>query len=176
MIRARLVVAAFALVLALAALPVHAADAPKVIDVELLDSEGNALRIVGRDQVVTIRALINNTGDANTNGTLSVRFVVRNAEGMQWTHTARRNVIVAPGNETTIDYRWPAAGRGVGNHSVTINIPGAADPGITAFFDVAETSVPAGSFAERILQHYWFFGLFLVALVLVFAVAAARKG
>ena len=175
MSRVRLAPPLLALALVLLAAPTQAVDNPKVVDVLLLDEDESVLRIVPKSEITIIRAVINNTGDTPTNGSLAVRFVVADGHGMNWTFVARKTVTVQPGNETSIDYRWPTTSRQVGNHSVTITILGASDPGVTAFYDVAETGVQAGSIVERTLDHYWFFGLFLVSVVLFFVVLAARK-
>ncbi|MBI2078811.1 MAG: hypothetical protein HYT80_10660 [Euryarchaeota archaeon] len=175
MLRARLAPPLLALALVFLAAPVQAVDNPKVVDVLLLQEDETPWAIVPKDEMTIIRAVVNNTGDTATNGSLVVRFVVADEHDMTWTFVARKTVTIDPGNETTIDYRWPTNSRQVGNHSVTITILGAADPGVTAFFDVAETGVEAGSIVERTLDHYWFFGLFLVSLVLFFVVLAARK-
>lgn len=166
--------------LSLALLPLaplaSAAANPSATNIQLISADGDVLLVVPVEDLVRIRAFVNNTGDSDLTGALNVRFQIASADGAyRVNQTVRKTVNLGPGNQTTVDYSWTPSGRRAGNHTVTVSVEGSSEAPLAKSFRVAETAVPAGTLVDRVLHYYWFFGAFAAGLALFFVVLGARR-
>lgn len=157
------------------AAPAEAAATLSVNDIVIADEEGDPLRIAGSDGALLFQVRVNNTGTTALNASARVRLTVAADNGTTvFTSTATLPAGLAPGNGTTVEITWSGK-RSLGNHTVTATVEGHAQSGFAVTFQVAETSVPAGTYVDRILQYTWLWAAFLLGVALFGVVLAARK-
>lgn len=172
-------VAVLSLVVLASFWPPTAAQATVEIErIRILDSDGKELRIAPASDFVQIEVTVNNTGSASIPPPLSLRVAIEKVGGgFQTNQTLTKQESLGAGNTTTFVYSWSAAGRTAGEYRVTAQMT--SPPSASALvgtFTVAETAVPAGSLADRVIDYAWSFGLFLAAAILFFVALVARRG
>jgi hypothetical protein len=160
----------------LLAVPTAWAHAVAPTDVVIADEGGHQLRYIPRDDLVKLQVTLNNTGTTRLNDTLTVRLKIVFEDGTTvFNQTIKKAVDLRPGNSTVLSVNWPPAGRKLGNHTLTATVDGSSAPALTATFAVKTTAVVAGSYVERIARYAWFFGAFVLAIILFAVVLAARR-
>jgi hypothetical protein len=156
---------------------VHAQGSVSILEIRLLNSDGEELRIIPADDFVSVEIVVNNTGSSTIEGPLSLNLTIKSEDG-SYTKYANLNRPgpVEPGNTTTFSYSWSPSGRVSGDHQIVARMtaPASAE-GLVASFSVADTGVETGNIVERTLSYYWVFGLFLAAIIVFFVVLAARR-
>lgn len=137
--------------------------------------DGEPLRVVQQGSLVEVRAQLNNTGDAEFQGIVSIVFHIRSENGAVNVDVTRPyNVTIPAGGSTNVTYEWTASDELV-NHTLEVYEADDEAGKVTHRFQVAEHAVLEGDLVNRIVQYGWVFGAFLVTVVLFVTVMRLRK-
>lgn len=124
--------------------------------------------------VVKLQASVQNIGDAEHKGPLSLVFHIKSADGKyNETRTITNDVTLAVKAWTNVTHTWTA--NRTGSHSLRVYVPGEQATAYTLTFTVAKSEVSRGNLLERALDYVWVYAGFIAAVVLFFAVARVRK-
>ena len=137
--------------------------------------DGEELRVVKQGDLVEFRAQVNNTGDAEFVGVVSLVFKISSENGVvNKQATVPKNVTIPAGGSSNITYAWTASEELV-NHTVEVYEENNETTKVSHTFQVGEHQVLEGDLLTRFVQYGWVYGAFLVPAVLFFAVVRLRK-